>query len=346
MKAPFPRHEALYLLLKNKQYDACRATADEMIKDLMAAFGTDLPAHQSVAETVRELRDHDRELACLHTLLSRALFGMNQFREAAGKADIAAFLARKVQDPGLIAEALKFAGAYYSANGEYPLAINRLTECINGSHDDSKGDALYNRGFAHLSLAAYEYAVADFEAAVAWGTGRDPGLVRDSRINLAWVLILSREFDRAELVLAQLVNQPGADLDQTLQLQVAHDRLHMLYLQGQGREAVRQAQASLRQASSGNYIHVRAYVALTLMRLAIDQTMPAEAITFGVLAKRLAGQAHRFDLDEEASRHLWQLECQEGTDCLIQPLQQLRQVLKGAIARRKSAKAANFGGVG
>lgn len=337
MKASYSHHAILTSLLKKKQFDACRVNVEEAISALMAPELEDEEPSGSYSDAVQQLRERDRELAFLHIVWCRSIFGLYQFREAGEKADIAAFLARKLNDSELLGEALYRAGVCYSSHGDYPLAIQRLTECIDGGTDTFRGDAYYNRGFAHQSLAGYAQAIPDYEAAIEWTASRKPDLVADSRMNLAWVLILCHEFDRAEQVLKQLANEPGADADRTLQLQISHDRLHMSFFKGNHREAFKQAFSCMRQAGK-DYPEIRAHVVLTFMGMAIGHGETQEAFTLGMFAKRLAGQAHRFDLDDEASRQMRDLECQEGTEFLVRSLQQLRQLLRGSPTRRKVAK--------
>lgn len=344
MTSSYPGHSVLKMLMKKEQFDACRLTAEEMISDLMNPTDLEPDAMESQTEAVTLLRGRDRELACLHLILCKALFCLNQFRSAAEKADIATFLARKVQDEELVTEALFRAGVCYCSNGEYSVALQRLTESVSTGAQCFKADAFYNRGFVHQTLSSYPSAIEDYEAALALTS--DHELARDCRINLAWVLILSREFPRAEQVLEELTSNPGSGLDERLQLQVAHDRLHMSYLKGEERDVLRRAYLCMQQAGLG-YPHVRAYVVLTLMGLAADHKLPDQAFSLGILAKRLAGQAYRLDLDEEASRKMRELEYREGSDRLISALQRSRQVLRGAVIRRRTTSGVNqAGGVG
>lgn len=349
MKAHYPQHAVLVSLLKKGQYEACRATTEEMIAELMETPEEGfLPVEdQSAQGMLKGLRDRDRQLACLHIILCVAHFGLKRFREAAEKADIAAFLGRKVHDQDVVVEALYRSGVCYSSNGEYPPAAQRLTECLGAGLDRLRGDALYNRGFAYHVMGAYGYAVPDYEAAILWAADRDEDLVRRSRINLAWVLILSNEFARAEELLSALGTAKGADEDRWLQLHIEHDLSHIRHLQGNGREALKHVHRALRQAAK-DYPHVRARVALTLMGVASQQGMLQEAFSLGVFAKRLAGHASRVDLDDEASRRMRELECQEGSEHLAQSLQQLGQLLPGSVARRKGPKynLDTTGGVG
>lgn len=343
MLARYPHHAVLTSLLQKGQTDACEATVAEMVAHLMADHHMDeLPTDTPGAGILKLLRDRDRELACLHIIWCMALFSRGQFRAAAEKADLAAFLCQKVNDKQLFGEARYRAGVCYSSNGEYPVGIGRLTECIDSGVADFRGDALYNRGFAHQALAAYDHAIPDYQAAIEWGAERKPDLVRRSRINLAWVLILSREFACAERTLSELA-LAGSE-DRLINLHIAHDQAHIHLLKGQSITALREALAALNQ-SGQEYPHVRADIVLTLMAIATDQEMPQEAFTLGLLAKRLAGQARRFDLDERASRRMQELECQEGTEALVRSLQQLRQVLQGSKGRRKRVADVS-GGVG
>ena len=347
MKPRYPQHGILISLLQKKQFEACRVTVEETIENLLAAPDLDeVASEQPLADAVKWVRQRDHELVALHIILCLALFNLNLFREAGEKADIAGFLARKVKDDELLGEALYRAGVCYGSNEDYPTATQRLTDCITLGNEAFLGDALYNRGTVYKSIGAYQQAIPEYEAAIAWALNRKPELVKWGRINLAWVLILSQEFSRAEEVLERLSQDADAGTDRTLQLQIAHDHAHMAFLRGQGRESLQQAYVCMQRAGR-EYPHVRARVALTLMGLALDQGMPQEAFTLGIVSKRLAGQAHRFDLDEEASRNLRDLEYREGTEALIEPLQRLRQVLKGSVTRRKAVRANNHvGGVG
>ena len=347
MLARYPHHTVLVSLLQKGQAEACQATVQEMVAQLMSEQDpASLPAGTSGADIFKQIKDRDRELACLHNIWCMALFTIHKFRDAAEKADLAAFLAQKVNDLALFAEARFRAGVCYSSNGEYPIAIGRLTECIESGVVDFKGDAYYNRGFANQALTDHPQAIQDYHAAIKLGTDR-PDLVRRSSINLAWVLILTRDFDQAERTLSDLT-APTADPDheRLISLHVAHDQAHIRLLRGQSVEALRQAVAALNQ-SEREYPHIRADIILTLMALAQENDMPHEAFTLGLLAKRLAGQARRFDLDDRASRRMQDLECKEGTEALVKTLQSVRQVLQGSRGRRKAQRGSNMsGGVG
>lgn len=342
----YPHHAVLTLLLQKRQYDACRLAAEEMIGALMAGQSDGDQAATESSDGRSPLKDRDRELACLHLIWCMALFSLNKYSDAAEKADLAAFLASLVKDEELRAEALFRAGVCYGAAADYQRATQRLTDCIADGTDTFRGDAFYNRGMVYQSMGAFQYAVPEYEAAIAWGSDRKPDLVRRSSINLAWVLILCREFSRAETLLEQLETAQGAVEDRTLQMQLNHDRLHMSYLQGNGLDAIKRAVAGLGEAGK-EYTHVRAHIILTLIGLASEQHLTNEAFIFGILSKRLAGQAHRQDLDDEAGRQLRDLECADGTEYLSQTLHQLRQVLRGSTTRRRAFRGGNqAGGVG
>jgi hypothetical protein len=143
-----------------------------------------------------------------------------------------------------------------------------------------------------------------------------------------------------------LAAEAEADQDRTLQLQLAHDRIHLAFLKGQHGEAVRQAVSELR-AIGNEYSHIRAYIAFTLMSVAADHCLPQTAFTLGVATKRLAGQARRPDLDQKASKKMRALEQSVGPEPLVHALQELRQVLPGVLVRRKSTRNnGELGGVG
>lgn len=330
MTTPFPHHAALTALLTQGQFDACKIMAEALIAQQIA-----LP------------QPDDQELARLHLILCRTLVGLEDYKSATAKADIAAFLARKLKDDALLEEALYRAGGCCIRSGDYRPAIHRLTESLDCGSAVFREETQYNRGLAYDSQGAYSYAVADYEAALRSAAGRKPHVARVCSINLAWVLIRLREFTRAEEILTMLSEEAGGhQQDEVLQLQVAHDRLHMAYLKGRHGEALTQALAALRR-SGKNYPHIRAQILLTLVSLAVDGGLPQQAFTFGLLAKRLAAQARRPDIDEKVSRQLQAIEYQVGSEHLVESLHKLRQVPVGhSHARRIARGATTAGGVG
>lgn len=324
MSTHSPHHAILASLLDKKQYEACKLAVEETI----------------TAEMARP-EPGDRELAHLHIFLCRSLYGLHQYKSAGEKADIAVFLAQKLRDDMLLPEAQFRAGVCYGSQGDYPSAIERLTGCIAGGSPKYLAEALYTRAWCYKSMGAYSYAIPDYDAAIGLVEERDAAQTLTYRIGLAWVLILCQEFDRAEQVLSQLSSEPGAEADPELQLQIAHDRAHLDYMTKQGRAALAQALSALRKAGK-DYAHVRAHIAVTLIGLAADKEASKDAFTLGVLAKRLAGEAHRSDLDREATRQMRILEHQTGTDCLVQALLEAGQVMPGVINRRR-AQSQNWG---
>jgi tetratricopeptide (TPR) repeat protein len=326
MGAHSPHHAILLSLLDKKQFEACRTTVEDMITDQL-----------------NEANPCDSELAQLHIIHCRSLYGLLQYQPAGEKADIAAFLARKLKDNELLGEALYRAGVCFGVHGDQHTAIQRFSGCIETGVTAFRGEAFYSRGYCYVNVGAYSSAVSDYEAALNWAAQHDSSQARKYRINLAWALLLDHRFDRAELVLCEASQEPGASEDRTLQLQISHDRAHMAYLLKQGRTAFHKAMVALRQ-SGREFPHIRAHIALTLMGLATDHEMPQEAFSLGVLAKRLAGQALRADLDDEASRKMQALELDAGTDCLVKSLCETGQVLRGALNRRKSQRGATESG--
>lgn len=348
MAPRFPQHVALELLYQQGQYEPCRMVAEKLIAELMAPpqVGSLVGDVPSVEQAFKRWQERDLELSCLHINLSRALLGLHDHESAASKADMAALLANKAGDQEVAGEALHVAGVCYSQAGNYRLAVDRFTECLNHAAGLLRAKALYNRGHAYGRQGAYSFAAPDYAEALRLAAELDQNVARVCRINLAWTLTLLRDFQAAEELLTQLATSPGADSDRLLQVQLAHDRLHMAYLLGQGRDALRQALAALRGASK-QYPHVRARIALTLMSVSTDNSLPEQACTLGVLAKRLAGQAKRPDIDEEAGRQLQTLEFQAGTECLMQSLQKAQQVAPGAVrSRQVSRRSSKAGGVG
>lgn len=319
----YPNHIAYTTLLEQKQFVACRIACRAWISQLTAV---DQP--------------NDHEISCLHLLIGRAFMAEQDYSTAAEEFDIAVYLARRVNDVALLEEALYRGGVAYSRARSYRTAVKRLTDAIECGGEKYRGEALYARAFTYETMGADEFAIPDYEAALL-GAKDEPQLARRCRINLAWALILQRNFKRAEEVLGQLTVGPDAADDAALQFQVAHDRLHISYLKGDGREALTKGLALLKDAK--DYPHVRAHVALTMMSYAGDRGQHGYAFILGVFAKRLGGQARRLDIDEEASRKMRQLEYQAGTECLIESLQQVRQVLPGSVTRRKATRG---GGVG
>lgn len=332
----FPHHAALDLLLQQQQFDACRMVAEKMIEDLMAPLTIEpgIPAET----LIQQWQSRDLELAQLHLTLSRCLLGLSEYEIAATTADAAALLARKAADTDTHAEALHIAGACHGQAGNLSTAAQRFSECLQHASGGLRARALYNRGHVYERQGAYAYAVPDFESALELADGIDPKIARSTMINLAWDLIMLREFQRAEELLERLAAVPDADDDDLLRAQIAHDKLHMAYLQGHHREALRQMFLALRETGQ-EFPHVRARIAITALSMASDLGLQEEAFVIGILAKRLAGQAKRPDLDDEASRLLQTLEGEAGTDCLIESLQRARQLMPGAIKSRRSRKA-------
>lgn len=338
---PFPQHAALELLLEQEQFHACRLVAERMIEELMAPSTLD-----HAAETFSRWQYRDLELARLHNTLSRCLLGLHNYEEAATAADAAALLARKTHDLSLYAEAVHIAGVCRSQAGNYRAAVESFSKCMDHATGVLYAKAVYNRGHAYERMCAYRYAAADYEAGAEAATDLDKDLRQVCRANLAWMLVLLKEFARAEDVMMALQVEADAAGDQQLQLQISHDRFHLAYLQGEGRRALQGALLALK-ACTGQFPQVRAQMALTLVGLAADTELPEQAFTVGLLAKRLAGRARRPDLDEAASRGLQALEIGAGTDCLAQALQRLQQVAPlGKNRRRMIMVDPRAGGVG
>lgn len=343
----FPRHAALEMLLEQEQFEACRTVAERMIEELMLPPTVEsLPQSQSVATVLASCQERDLELGYLHVLLSRCLHGLSDFEMAAIKADMAGLLARKANDLSLLAQATHLSGVCYSQAGNYRLAVQQLTRCLDHAEGLLRAKALYNRGHAYVRQGAHSFAVPDYEGALGLAIEFGPGLARNCRVNLAWTLILLKEFQRADAVLAEIAGEPGAESDRLVQVQMAHDRLHMAHLQGHDKDALRQVFEALRHCGQ-EYPHVRARIALTAMSIATSQGLPEQAVVLGVLSKRMAGKAKRPDLDDEASRRLQTLEVEAGTDCLAQSLQRMKQLMPGVTGPRKLSKRGHkIGGVG
>jgi len=320
-----PHHVILDSLLGKEQYEACRSTVEDMIKLQMEAAQPD-----------------DHELAHLHLFLCRALQGEHRHDQAGAKADIAEFLARKLKDWNLVREALYRAGFNYIQAGNYPTAVERFTASLDYGDDQFKAKALFNRGHAHERQLAFSFAAQDMEQAIQLVGDKEPSLLRDCRMNLAWHLILLGEFERAEKELNRL-SAHGPE-DRYTQLQMAHDRLHILHLKGEGREALLNAVTALRQAGT-DYPDVKALVGLTLMSVSVEEGLVEQGFALGVLSKRLAGKANRLDLDQAASRKMQALEFSAGADCLAQSLLRSGQVAQGALSARRTQKRVNIGGV-
>lgn len=333
----FPQHAALDMLLEQGQFAACRMVAEQMIEQLMAR-----PCSEG-DQPVSRWQEHDLELAYLHYALSKCLFGLDEYETAAIKADMAGLLARKVNDLGLFAEAVHLAGACYGQAGSYRMAVQHFTQCLAHAEGLLRAKAYYNRGHAYERQGAFNCAVADYEEAICLAEGLDPRLVRSAKANLAWDLILLKEFTRAE----QLLEELGETSDQVVQAQIAHDRLHMSHLQGRHMDAVMQAVQALRQVGQ-QYQHVRARIALSAMSMASEQGLHEQASIFGILGKRLAGQAKRPDIDEEASRYLQDLEVKAGTAVLAQSLEKTRQTIASGSGGQRSVtrRGTKAGGVG
>lgn len=291
-------------------------------------------AEELIAQQMAAPSPDDQELACLLIYLSRSLTGLHEYEAACEKADIAAFLAHKLKVEGLLEEALYRAGSSYVRAGEYRTAVKRFTTCTTGNANVFRVEVLYNRALAYTNLGSYAQATLDYEAALQAEAERRPQMSRLCRINLAWVLILQQEFERAEALLAEFAAQ---DSDQAVQLQIAHDRAHISFLKGDNLNAFCLALVALRQAG-GDYPHIRAHIVLTLMALATSEDLPQQAFTLGVFAKRLAGVARRPDLDDEASWQMQELECQAGTEHLARSLQEVREILPGTLQRPKATQ--------
>lgn len=279
----------------------------------------------------------DGELAQLHLILCLCLLGSHDCEAAGEKADVAQFLARKLKDGQLLEEALYRSGTSYGRAGQYRTAIRRFTDCVQCSTEFHRGDAFFGRGLCYDVLGAYSFAIRDYEEAIRLASASNPVLARKARLNLAWVFILRRDFPQAEGVLAQLASETEAAVEQSVQLQIAHDRVHMAHLKGEGRNAFAQALFILREAGD-DYPHIRAHTAITLMALAGVSEAEQDAFTLGTLGKRLAALADRPDLDEDASREMQSLERRAGTDCLAQSLLKMRQVLPGALKAQKMTR--------
>lgn len=318
----FPQHAALNMLLEQGQFEACRVVTEAMVEEVMT-------------------QGEDLEVACLHLILSKCLFGLHEYEPAAIKANMAAVLARRAGDLGTYSEATHLAGACYGQAGNYPLAIRHFTQCLKHAEGPLHAKALYNRGHAYERLGAYAYAVPDYEQAQALqlADGQDRHLTRSAKINLAWNLILLKEFARAEAVLEQLATEPGAGDDTLLQAQLAHDRLHMAHLQGQDKAAVTEALRALRSIGQ-EYPHVRAGIGLSLVAIAARKGLPVQAGIISILTKRLAGQAQRPEIDEEASRLLHELEVEAGTESLVLSLYKTGQLVPGSTGKRKAVARA------
>jgi len=335
----FPHHAALELLAEQKQFDACRMVAEKMIADQMAPPSVDqgLPAEAML----QRWQDRDLELAHLHLILSRCLFGLHEYQAAATNADMARLLARTAGEFSLYAEACHLAGACQGQAGNLNTAAERFTDCLQHATGLLRAKALYNRGHVYERQGAYGYAVPDYEEALQLAGGLDRRLERSAMTNLAWDLIMLKQFERAEELLERLETAPDAQADAVLRAQIAHDKLHIAHLQGQHRQAFQQIVQALRRTDQA-FPHVRARVALTTMSLAADLGLHEEACVVGLVAKRLASQAQRPDLDDEASRLLHDLEAEAGTDCVVQSLQRARQLLPGVI---KTGRGKKSGGV-
>lgn len=344
MVTRFPQHSALEMLLEQKQFDACRMVAEKMIEELMAPPRVE--GEQSAASAANRWQERDLELAHLLYLLAQCLRGMDEYETAAIKADMAGLLARKAKDMKLYVEAVHLAGGCHGQVGSYRTAIQHYTDCLAHAEGIQRARAFYNRGHMHERQGAFAFAVPDLEQAIELAKDQDEFLLRTAMITLAWNLILLKEFHRAERTIEQLLARSGAGDDGRIQAQVAHDRLHMAFLQGQGKDAFTQALRALRPIAQ-DYPHVRAHIALTLMSLATEQNLAEEASVVGLLAKRLAGMAKRQDLDDEVNRRLQGLEAQAGTDSLVQALTKTRQLMPGAVGlRRTSRRGQKIGGVG
>lgn len=312
-----PHLLAMSALLDKGQFDACRMTAQQFIE------------HQMEADD-----PNDPELAHLHLILSRALLGQHEYALAAEKADVAVFLARKTKDDLLAKESLFYAGTSYGRSTDYTTAIRRFTDCLSISAISWQADAYFGRGLCYDVLGAHSYAAADYSSALQTVPIDNITLRQRILLNLAWVLIVQKDFSNADSTLSQMETENAGKKDLLLQAQIAHDRIHMAHLKGENHAAFLQAIAAL-SLMEQDYPHVRAHVAMTLMSMLGDTPFAQQAFTLGVLAKRLAGVAGRPDLDDDASRSLQMLQCRTGSDSLTDALAEMRQVLPGAIQRRK-----------
>lgn len=335
----FSQHETIELLLESNQFEACRVVVETMTRQVMDACRSDENSTDQLAfaDALKRWQQRDLELACLHIYHCKALVGLNRYEEAAQKADIAVFLAEKVKDQVLLEEALYRGGTALGRHGDFRGGIDRFTRSLASGAQTYRGEALYSRALCYYGQGAYSSAISDYEDALR-ALGNSPQLARMGRLNLAWVLILAKEFSRAETLLADLAAESGAEADRTLQLQLAHDWTHLEYLRGEHGSAIKRAVAALREAGK-EHTHIRAYIALTLMLMAADHDLPQSAFTLGLTTKRLAGKARRPDIDESASRRMRGLEYQNGSEPLTAALQKLRQVLPGALARRTATKS-------
>lgn len=320
------QYELLLTLLETEQYAACRIAVEKLIDQELESEQPD-----------------DRTLAQQHLVLSRALRRLREGRRAAEAADTAAFLARKVKDRDLLAEALFRSGVGYGEAGDYSRAVERLTRALELGEHEFTGRGLYNRGLFSELMGAYSHAAQDYRAALKHARqGREPWLPACC-LNLAWTLILAKELCEAEEVLSELELHLLATESRSSQLQVAHHRAHMRYLREQHADAIRDTVAVIAEAGV-KYPAVRSAALLTMAQLAAEAGGLQEAYTFGVLSKRLAGKAQRPDLDGEASRQIRQLQLETGSDYMVEALLSLQQVLPGAALRGRGQRPQKRGG--
>lgn len=330
---PHSSHHAVLLsLLKKSEFAACRAAVEDLISEQMDSQQPD-----------------DLELAHLHVILCRALFGLHDCLAAGDAADLATFLGRKVKAHDVMGEALYRAGICYAAGGEFRTAVARFTAYLDHEQYYStattfKGDVLYGRGYAYDGMRAYSYSVQDYESALKWMLDKgDTTKVQRCRQNLAWALILRQELVRAEQVLTELEEDAVTTGDELTTHHVAHDRTHMRYLEKDYVGAITEAVNLLDQAGN-QFPQVRCHVALTLIAVAQAVKRPQEAAVLAVIAERLAGQAHRPDLEAEANELLQTIEGHAGTECLAQALFDTRQWLPGSVGRRRRTNSAGATG--
>lgn len=306
-------HHVLLTLLEGKQFEACRMSCEALIE-----------------QELNKPDPSDAELARLYLILSRAWVGLEQYRKAAESADYAWCLARKTRNNLLIAEARYRAGAAYGLSKEYITAVERFTDALKCGETVFTGTVLYNRGFAYRNMGAYLLAVPDFEAAHQWAIAHGAAWRENCWINLVWVLILSREFERAEQLLTEF--EQARQPERLLQLQAEHDRVHLSFLQGRHKEAVERAISALRHCGT-EYPHIRAYTAISLLELAAEIELSDAGFAMGIFSKRLAARARRPDLDDEASAHLLDLECKKGPEGFTAALMRIGEIRPGAVPR-------------
>lgn len=337
-----PQHATLQLLLDQKQFHACRLVVEKLIDDLM-----DVSQAYERPEPLPFTRcqERDVELALLYLMLSKCQYGMHEWELAATHAEASSLLARKAGDLRLHAEALHTAGVCHIQAGNYPRAVQVLTQALDHAQALLRVKGFFNRGHAYERMCAFQAAASDYDAGLRLADGTDENMARLCRINLAWVLILTENFSRAEAVLVELEAAPGESTSELVRAHVSHDRLHMAYLRREHKLALSKAIETMQQLPD-QHPHVKAQIAMTIMDMMADHALPEQAITIGLLVKRLAALARRPDLDEAASRRLQSLESTAGTPCLVQSLQRLRQVAPLGSRHRMATGDRPSGGTG